>query len=223
MMTTQQQNSPLVRALFMLVIYLVLYYFGGAARQLLYPVIWLVAFLHETGHALGAIITGGEVVSLQINPDGSGLTTTRGGSVAIILLGGYIGSALLGNLLFYIGIKRHRWSQTALLCLAGLMIFSFLKWPSTANSGILLLIYAAALLFIAFKTNWDQNVIMFFGMASVLYVIQDFQVGPSSDLKAYEQHIGIFPAQIWMYIWLALVLFITYSNISRFRILNFRR
>jgi Peptidase M50B-like len=219
-MTYKQQNSPLVRALFMLVIYLVIYYFGGAARQLLYPVIWLVAFLHETGHALGALITGGEVLSLQINPDGSGLTTTRGGSIAIILLGGYVGSAILGNLLFYIGIKRHRWSQTALLVLAGLMVFSFLKWPSTASSGILLLLYAAALVFIALKTTWDQNVVMFFGMASVLYVIQDFQVGPSSDLRMYEEHIGIFPAQIWMYLWLALVLFITWSNLSRLRLLR---
>jgi hypothetical protein len=54
---------------------------------------------------------------------------------------------------------------------------------------------------------------MLFGMASVLYVIQDFQVGPSSDLRAYEEHIGLFPAQIWMYIWLGIVVVITYYNL----------
>jgi hypothetical protein len=212
-MAVQQQNTPLTRALAMLIIYLVLYYFGGAARQLLYPVIWLVAFLHETGHALGALITGGNVIALQINPNGSGLTTTQGGSIAVILMGGYIGSAVLGNILFYIGFKKRRLAQSALLVLAGLMVFSFLKWPSTMMSGGLLLAYAACLFFIALKTNWDQNVAMFFGMASVLYVIQDFQVGPSSDLRAYEEHIGLFPAQIWMYIWLGIVVVITYYNL----------
>ncbi len=206
----------------MLVIYLVLYYFGGSARQLLYPIIWLVAFLHEMGHALGALVTGGEVVALQINPDGSGLTTTRGGSVGIILVGGYVGSALLGNILLYIGLKKRAWSQTALLALAGMMIFSFLKWSSTTSSGLLLLAYAVVLLFVAFKTAFDQDVVLFFGMASVLYVIQDFQVGPSSDLRAYEAHIGLFPSQIWMYIWLAIVVFITYSNISNLRLIGRR-
>ena len=80
-------------------------------------------------------------------------------------------------------------------------------------STILLLFYAVVLFFIAMRTNWDQNVAMFFGMTSVLYVIQDFQVGPGSDLMAYEQHIGIFPAQIWMYIWLIIVLVITWQNL----------
>lgn len=199
----------------MLLIYAFVWYFGGSARQLMYPVIWLVAFLHETGHALGALFSGGEVLSLQVNPDGSGLTTTRGGSVGLIIMGGYVGSALLGNLLFYIGARKRRMAQTALLALAGLMLFSILKWPGGPLSTLLLLVYAAVLFFIALRTNWDQNVVMFFGMASVLYVIQDFRVGPGSDLKAYEQHIGIFPAQIWMYVWLGIVLLITWQNLRQ--------
>jgi hypothetical protein len=222
-MATTQQNSPLTKALLMLLVYLTLYYFGGSARQLLYPIIWLVAFLHETGHALFALASGGEVLSLQINPNGSGLTTTRGGSVSLILLGGYVGSAILGNILLYVGFKRHSWSQTALLSLAVLMVFSFLKWPSTGMSNILLLLYAAVLAYIALKTDWDRNTVLFFGLASVLYVIQDFRVGPSSDLQMYEQYIGIFPAQVWMYVWLGIVLFITYQNIARFGIFKFRK
>ena len=45
---------------------------------------------------------------------------------------------------------------------------------------------------------------MFLGLAAVLYIIQDFNVGPQSDLAMYEQVVGIFPSQIWMYIWLSL-------------------
>ena len=210
----QTRQSPLSFALILLFAYLFLYYFGGAARQLLFPIIWMVAFLHETGHALGALLSGGEVISLQINADGSGVTTTRGGSVALILMGGYVGSALLGNLLFYIGARKHRLSQAALLTLSLLMVFAIIKWPSTMESTVLLFIYAAILFFIASKTMWDQKVVLFFGLVSVAYIIQDFQVGPSSDLQAYEKHIGIFPAQVWMYIWLIIVVAITYINLK---------
>jgi Peptidase M50B-like len=210
----QKDPSPLSFAILMLVAYLILYYFGGSARQLLFPIIWLVAFLHETGHALGALVSGGDVLSLQINADGSGVTTTRGGSPGLILMGGYIGSAFLGNILFYIGMRKHRLAQAALYTLAVLMVFSAIKWPSSMESTVLLVIYAAVLFFVAAKTTWDQKVALFFGMASVVYIIQDFQVGPSSDLKAYEQYIGIFPAHIWKYIWLLIVLMITYWNVK---------
>jgi hypothetical protein len=98
------KNNTLLRILIVLFLYLGIKFFGGEyGRMILYPITLLVTFLHEFGHALGALITGGEVMSIQINPDGSGVTMTRGGSRAVILMGGYIGSAILGNLLFYLG------------------------------------------------------------------------------------------------------------------------
>jgi Peptidase M50B-like len=163
----QKDPSPLSFAILMLVAYLILYYFGGSARQLLFPIIWLVAFLHETGHALGALVSGGDVLSLQINADGSGVTTTRGGSPGLILMGGYIGSAFLGNILFYIGMRKHRLAQAALYTLAVLMVFSAIKWPSSMESTVLLVIYAAVLFFVAAKTTWDQKVALFFGWCTL--------------------------------------------------------
>ena len=43
-----------------------------------------------------------------------------------------------------------------------------------------------------------------FGLAAVLYIIEDFNVGPQSDLAMYEKVVGIFPSQVWMYLWLGL-------------------
>jgi len=54
---------------------------------------------------------------------------------------------------------------------------------------------------------------MFLGLASVLYIIQDFNVGPKSDLKAYEEVMIFIPAQIWMYIWLAVAVLLFAFNI----------
>ena len=45
---------------------------------------------------------------------------------------------------------------------------------------------------------------MFLGLASIIYIVQDFNVGPSSDLKAYAELFIFIPAVAWMYIWLGI-------------------
>src|SRR5262245_39011754 len=69
---------------------------------ILYPVRLFVTFIHESGHALAALLSGGRVAGLTGFPDGSGVTTTFGGSRWLILPAGYLGAALFGAVLFYI-------------------------------------------------------------------------------------------------------------------------
>lgn len=202
-----------LRFLIFLMVYLILKYMGGSFGALvLYPVTLLVTILHEFGHALGAILSGGSVEGLQINPDGSGYTITRGGSPGLVLVGGYLGSAILGNVLFRIGAKHHRLAQGTLITMAVLMALIGLIWFESFISTGILWAFAASLVFFALKTTWDQDVLMFLGMAAVLYIIQDFNVGPSSDLAMYEKVVGLFPAQIWMYIWLAVAVVLSFWN-----------
>lgn len=207
-------KNLLPRLLAMVLVYLILRFFGGSFGNLvLYPVTMLVAFLHELGHAAGAILTGGSVEGLQINPDGSGYTITRGGSAGVILMGGYLGSALLGNLMFRIGVKHRTHAQNALLVLAFLMALSGIIWFESFISTGLLFAFSAVLFFIARRTTWDQDMLMFLGLATVLYIIQDFRTGPSSDLMMYEKVVGIFPYQVWMYLWLALAIGLSLWNL----------
>jgi hypothetical protein len=208
-------HSLHVRALVMVSVYVALKFVGGTFGQMaLYPVTLLVTFLHEFGHALGGILTGGEVLELRVAPDGSGHTLTRGGSAGVILMGGYLGSALLGNLLFYIGARRRAWAQSTLLVVAVLMVLTGFVWFESFTSSAILFGFAALLYFIATKTDWEQDVLMFLGLAAVLYIIQDFNVGPKSDLAHYERVVGVFSAQIWMYIWLALAGLLFYANLK---------
>lgn len=193
------------RVLIILLIYGVLKYFGGYLGQLLlYPVTLFVTFLHEFGHALGALCTGGSVVGMQINPDGSGYTLTRGGSRAVVLMAGYLGSAVLGNLLFRIGAKHRNLTHHTLLVLAGLMILAGFVWFESFTSTAVLWAFGLILGWLAMKTTWGQDILMFLGLAAVLYIIQDFDVGPKSDLVMYEEVVGVFPSGVWMYIWLIL-------------------
>jgi len=69
---------------------------------LLYPLKLFTTYVHEAGHALAAIISGGEVISFTVALDGSGLTTRRGGWDWLIGPAGYLGAALFGSVLFYV-------------------------------------------------------------------------------------------------------------------------
>ncbi|MEL6865802.1 MAG: M50 family metallopeptidase [Bacteroidota bacterium] len=208
------KNNMLIRMIILLVIYLGLRFFGGElGYKILYPINLLVTFLHEFGHALGAWLTGGGVMEIMINQDGSGYAKTYGGSRAIVLMGGYIGSALLGNLLFYIGVRQPRYSGIALYVLAALMVVvAIFKSASLFTTGFLLL-FTLGISFVASKESIAREVLMFLGMASILYIIQDFNVGPSSDLAAYADLFVFIPATVWMYIWLAVVVLLTFWNL----------
>ena len=174
----------------------------------------LVTFLHELGHALGAIFTGGEVRNLQINPDGSGFAMTAGGNRSIILMGGYLGSAIFGNLLFLIAARAKPLIKPTLILLVFGMIYAAIVWYTSPFASFFLIGFSISVILVMWLTNFEREVLMFFGLASILYIIQDFNVGPSSDLQKYAELMVIFPAQVWMYIWLIIALALFLWNIK---------
>lgn len=70
-------------------------------RLLLLPLKLVSIALHELSHATAALLTCGQVVSITVNADQGGCTLTRGGSRAIILSAGYLGSSAWGGALIF--------------------------------------------------------------------------------------------------------------------------
>ncbi len=68
---------------------------------ILYPLRLFVTFVHEAGHGLAAILTGGRFERFQVFSNGAGLALTGGGSRFLILQMGYLGAALFGAILLY--------------------------------------------------------------------------------------------------------------------------
>ena len=188
-------------------------YGGDIGRRILYPITLLVTFLHEFGHGIGAVITGGWVEEIQINKDGSGWTRSVGGSRAVTIMGGYLGSAIFGNLLFYVGAKAQRFVKPMLILLVISMLVTGLYWFNSLFTTGVLIGFSIVLGFIALKTNFGREVLMFIGLASIIYIIQDFNVGPRSDLKAYAEVMIILPAVAWMYIWLGIAVILFLFNL----------
>lgn len=86
-----------------------------------YPVRLFVTFVHEAGHSLAALLSGGQVKGFTVSPDGSGYAEIASGNPALVIPAGYLGAALFGSLLFYLTNRVPKWTR-ALSFLLGLSI-----------------------------------------------------------------------------------------------------
>jgi len=118
---------------------------------ILYPVRLFVTFVHETGHGLAALISGGQFHNFRVDPSGAGVTLTTGGSRLLILPAGYLGAALFGAVLFY--------------------VTNTVPFPRTISLVLAVMVAAIALLFTEFlSTAWLVGL----GMALVLLALWRF-------------------------------------------------
>ena len=58
------------------------------------PLQYLYTHLHEIGHAIVAAGTGGHDIEIKVFANGSGVTTSLGGSQLLISPAGYVGATL---------------------------------------------------------------------------------------------------------------------------------
>jgi hypothetical protein len=209
------RSSLALRIIIIIAIYFGLSTYGGLLGwQILYPIRLFVTFLHEFGHAAGALMTGGAVEYIEIETNSAGVTSTFNGNASVILMGGYIGSAIFGNLLFYIGARRHNWVKPTLVLVIAAMLITGFIWYNSLFTTLVLCGFSAVLFLVGFKTKYGREILMLLGLASIIYIIQDFNVGPSSDLAAMERELKFISAKVWMYIWLAIVIAILALNLK---------
>jgi len=93
------------------------------------------------------------------------------------------------------------------------MIFTAIVWFNSILSSILLILIAGLLIFLAKKTDFDSYILSFLWVTSILYIIEDFNWWPSSDLSKFADYFVILPQVVWMYIWLIAVIIITGINL----------
>ena len=109
---------------------------------LIYHLRLLVTFIHEVGHSLAALVTGGHVDSFSVLPDGSGYAKTAGGYRALIIPAGYLGAALFGSTLFLVSSRAPQWTR-GLAIVIGLSItmltLSYAMPDPTRNATALLI------------------------------------------------------------------------------------
>src|SRR6476660_10242520 len=93
------------------------------AEYAVYPIRLFVTFIHESSHALIAVLTGGSVQSLTISADTSGLTySAPSGWFGGLLTSsaGYLGTTVFGVLMLF--LIRKNFSANKILTALGIFV-----------------------------------------------------------------------------------------------------
>ncbi len=110
-------------------------------EMLVYPLRLFVTFVHEAGHSLAALITGGEVQGFTVYANGSGVATTAGGNRALILPAGYLGAALFGSLLYLLSNRTPRMLPGVAIALGAFLIGLTAIYARPADNGFPIAIF----------------------------------------------------------------------------------
>jgi len=193
---------------------------------LAYPFRLFVTYVHEAGHALAAILTGGKVIQFTVSADGSGLATTAGGSRLIILPAGYIGAALFGAGLFYLINRKPNWVQWISRILGAFIIVFTALYARPDESGTFMailigLLVGSLLLSIGLRGTRRVNLItlsviaIMTGLNAVLDITSLVSYADAcgitngreicNDAQAFSNEVAPFvPAAAWAILWAAI-------------------
>lgn len=178
--------------------------------HVLLPMRILTVFLHELSHALAAIFTGGEVLNLTISPNQGGLVTARGGSPFWIASAGYLGSLLIGAVLFVLALRTH-WDRAILagfgvitLLVAAVFVRDLFAFSFTLATGVAMLLSSR---YLSLEVN--DMILRTVGVSSMIYVPLDIfddtirRAHLRSDARILAEHVGG-STMLWGGLWLAI-------------------
>jgi hypothetical protein len=186
----------------------------------------LITTVHELGHGLAAILTGGDFVRFVVYSDGSGIAFTAGGWRFFVIPAGYLGTALFGAFLITLGRNQRR-SRIALIIIGIMLILLSLRFgiPNVITPdwgwGLLTttfgLIFGGILVWIAFKASatWVIFLLHLIAIRAGLTSFSDLValIGVSSDLFGVQNNdatsmasLTYIPALIWAVLWTVIAL-----------------
>ncbi|KAL1882677.1 hypothetical protein VTK73DRAFT_1589 [Phialemonium thermophilum] len=176
-------------------------------RWVLWPFKMLVIAFHEFSHAFAAVLTGGRVKSISLDPREGGVTHMLGGHASITLPAGYLGSSLIGALLTFCGFNIVA-SKVASLVL-GVCFLLTLWWARRDWLTIVTILLAVGLLVAFWFIDHAEPLrflVLFIGVMSSLYSVWDIcddlilRKVNSSDASVFAERYGG-SSQCWGVIW----------------------
>lgn len=188
----------------------------SALDFILYPLRLFVTFVHEAGHGIAALVTGGHIGQLQVFANGSGVATTAGGARWLILPAGYVGAAAFGAALFFIAhrVPHSRVVSGVLGVLIALIAVLYTPWFSTAwlvgvgmGVGLIALGYKGGDGVNLFVLNLLSIITSLNAVYDLIGLIQLSDIGMAgtrNDAAAFSaEFTPILPAWFWAIIWAA--------------------
>lgn len=195
-------------------------YFGALwflwDTPIVYPLKVFVVLLHEISHGLVAVVTGGSIDRIVLDPYQGGACYCPGGSDFLTLSAGYLGSLAWGALLLTAGqSKRIRPHWLTALVGAATVILT-LVYVRSAFGLVFGIAFGAALLVASRKLSAaiNRGVLLVLGLTSTLYAILDIKSDVldrphlPSDAHMLSELTGV-PTAAWGVLWIGLALLVS--------------
>lgn len=177
-----------------------------------HPFNWMETFFHEISHGIAALLTGGIVIAVSLNYNGSGLCLSQGGIASIVAFSGYLGSSLWGLLIFLLADRLNRQSSMlVVVLLVALMLWVAVFWASGLSTYVILGIMIAVFgfYFRFFKLATVHLLVSFIGLyvllnslSSPLVLLDGKSIGDGAALTVITH----LPEIVWVVLWLAIAL-----------------
>ena len=180
-----------------------------------YPLKIFVVFMHEVSHGLAAIVTGGRIVEIQVNPQQGGHALTQGGSRFWTLTAGYLGSLLWGGLILLLAARTQLDKVVSVLIGFGMVVIS-IRFGESRFTTLFGIGFGVVLLAVGFflpevVNDWILRII---GVTSCLYAILDIKSDVldrshlRSDARMLSEVTG-FPTVFWGVLWILIAIGLT--------------
>lgn len=176
------------------------------------PFQWYNTYFHEISHGILALITGGEIVYIEIHLLGSGLCAVKGGHLILIAFAGYIGAVFWGMLLYMMAsrLKRKRAIQFVFALSVGILVSLLLYARDQMTIVIMCFILASMILIVLLRDKVGLRILLkFIGMfvlvdaiKSPTYLIDGTNRGDGGTLERLTS----IPEYVWIGIWLVFAL-----------------
>jgi hypothetical protein len=184
------------------------------ADILLYPFKLFTTWVHECGHAAAAVLVGGRVMSISIQPDTSGLTQSLVPSTRLargfVASAGYLGAAMVGCLLMA-ATRVEKWAHTILLAVGVVMLVTVLLWMRNLFGVAAVAVWGVTLIALARRRGMANAVRFLLSLLAIqvaLNSVYDIRVlfmidgGPSD--AATMARLFLAPAWMWATLWMTI-------------------
>jgi peptidase M50B-like protein len=212
-MQTQAEIKDSFKLLMLATIVTVVLWFIPYASVVTYPVRLFGTFIHETGHALAALITFGSVKGITMDWNGNGLTLATTGSLTLYLSAGYLSTTLYGaGLLIF--LRRARNARIAALVTGVLLLGMTVLYGGNSVVWVTGIGFGAGCLLLGWKGNlrFVHFFMSFLAIQSLLNAVYDLRTllylsafGPDvfTDAQSMAKLTGGWiPAIVWAFGWM---------------------
>jgi hypothetical protein len=170
------------------------------------PFNWLESYFHEISHGIAALVTGGNIVNIQLFLSGAGLCTTQGGNDFLITFSGYVGAIFWGTLIYVLASQNQRMAKVVSYFILALLACTLVLW---AKGLLTMIIIIVLMILFLFKIRMKQSfyvqktmqlsgiLVLLNGLFSPWYLFDGRAVGDGARLA----ELTFLPELVWVVLW----------------------